>query len=147
MARIRIIVGTVYGTAQFVAEELRDALDGHHVQIVEQARGETLVSDIDILIVCTATTGTGDLPDTMQALYQDLQSTPRALTELEFAVVALGDSSYLDSYCGAGETMQACLMDLGAKPLAPEPLRIDAALTMTPEEEAVPWVTQLVQGK
>ena len=150
MAKIGILIGTVYGTAQFVADEIVAQINGseHQVYILEHATGDALGNGtdqdtMDILLVCTATTGAGDLPDDILPFYNDLKATPRALGHLHFAVIALGDSSYIDTFCGAGKTMHETLLDLGALPLA-DPLEIDAAITMTPEEDALPWLQNLL---
>ncbi|MBX2824629.1 MAG: flavodoxin domain-containing protein [Gammaproteobacteria bacterium] len=147
MAAISIIVGSVYGGAKLVAEELQSALQDlqHTVVLLEQPRGSDLQSDdIDMLLVCTSTTGAGDLPDDLAPLYADLTDAPPNIVGLKYAVIALGDSSYGDTFCGGGLSLDHALKDIGATPVA-EPLKLDAMETVTPEDEAVPWGVDLVQ--
>ena len=64
MTKIAIAVGTVYGGAKLVAEEVQNALEnhGHEVELLEEAQAADLENDdIDILLVCTSTTGAGGL--------------------------------------------------------------------------------------
>ena len=62
------------------------------------------------------------------------------LTGKQFAVIALGDSSY-DTFCGAGEQLHALLLEIQGTELAPM-LRIDAGETLEPETIALPWLQQ-----
>ncbi len=144
MSEIAIVAGTVYGTAQFVAEELAQSLvdAGHAATFFENAELDTVTDSCDTLIVCSSTTGSGDIPDNLAGFHNALKDGA-SLSNLRFAVVALGDSSYLDSYCGAGHTLHAALEDCGAEPLA-APLEIDANEVDTPEDVALLWVEELL---
>jgi len=147
VANICIVVGTVYGGAKLVAEEVQSALENldHSVTLLEEARGADLQNDdIDMLLVCTSTTGAGDLPDELVPLYAELTDAPPNIVGLKYAVIALGDSSYDDTYCGGGLSLDRALADIGATQLI-EPLQLDAMETVTPEDDAVPWVVELVQ--
>lgn len=147
MANISIVVGTVYGGAGLVAEEIQSALENleHEVTLLEEARGTDLEGDdIDILLICTSTTGSGELPEDIQPLHTDLVDAPPRIAGLKFAVIALGDSSYGDTYCGGGLSMDRALSEAGAEQMA-EPLQLDALETVTPEDDAVPWAIELVQ--
>lgn len=147
MAKISIAVGTVYGGAKLVAEEIQSALENleHEVTLLEDARGGDLESDdIDLLLICTSTTGAGELPEEIQGLLNDLVDAPPRIVGLKFAVIALGDSSYGDTYCGGGLSLDNALTEAGAEQIA-EPLQLDALETVTPEDDAVPWAVDLVQ--
>ncbi len=144
MANISIVMGSVYGSAQFVAEEIELELNnaGHQAKLLTPPSLEEADS-ADVLIVVTSTTGSGDIPENLMPFYNQLKKEPKSLAELQFAVVSLGDSSYLDSYCGAGKKIQEALVDLGARALS-APLELDAMETTTPEEEAMPWILKLL---
>jgi len=72
-----------------------------------------------LLYVVISTHGDGDPPDEARAIYEYL-GTKRApqLPELQYAVLALGDTSY-PKFCEAGRVVDERLAKLGAKRLLP----------------------------
>jgi MioC protein len=143
MAKIAVMVGSVYGAAQYVAEEALPLLagQGHEVKLYEEAKlDDVLAFNADIWLVITSTTGQGDIPDNLLPFYLDVQNRFPLLTGKRFAVIALGDSSY-DTFCGAGEQLRALLLEIQGAELAPM-LRIDAGETLEPETLALPWLEQ-----
>lgn len=145
MSQIAIVAGTVYGSAQFVAEELAQSLvdAGFDATFFETPELDHITEEHETLVVCSSTTGSGDIPDNLMPFYNELKNGAE-LSDMRFAVVALGDSSYLDSYCGAGHSLHRALEDCGARALA-EPLEIDACEVDTPEDVALPWVEALLK--
>lgn len=143
MAKIALIVGSVYGAAQYVAEEAQPLLTGlgHEVALYEEAKlDEVLSFNADIWLLISSTTGQGDIPDNLLPFFLDVQSRFPLLTGKQFAVIALGDSSY-ETFCGAGEQLRALLLEIQGTELAPM-LRIDAGETLEPETIALPWLKQ-----
>ncbi len=148
MANVAILVGSVYGGATLVAEEVQSALEnhGHKAELIDEPEASALArEDIDIWLVCTSTTGAGDLPEDLVDLHAELVNAPPRIQSLRYAVIALGDSSYGDTFCGGGKQMDAVLSDIGGEQLS-EPLILDAIETVTPEEDAVPWAVELVEA-
>ncbi|GGY38400.1 flavodoxin [Bacterioplanes sanyensis] len=143
MKQIYLAVGSVTGTATAVAErvalELKDL--GHEVQLDSQASVAALTQqDFDAILVVTATTGQGDIPDNLLPFYAELGDTMPLQTGKPFGVIALGDSSYMN-FCGAGEKMEERLYELQA--VAPVPkVTIDATETVTPDDDAVFWLKE-----
>ncbi|WP_286237352.1 flavodoxin [Neptuniibacter halophilus] len=141
MAHIKILLGTVYGNAQEVAESAQTLLQalGHQVQVLRQpAYAEVVTEDADVLLVCTSTTGQGELPDSLLPLYVELRDRFPLLPDVRFGLIGLGDSSY-DEFAGGGRLMLELLQELQLKQVG-EPLWIDACETMNPWEEAEPWL-------
>jgi len=94
----------------------------------------------------TSTTGMGELPDNLQPLYSMLRDQlPVSLRGLPGAVIALGDASYGDTFCGGGEQMRELFAELGVNEVQ-EMLRIDASESVTPETDAEPWLAQLIEA-
>lgn len=148
MAKIAIMVGTVYGGAQYVAEQAIELLEqiGHQVQLFHPAR----LSDVqqfaaDHWLVITSTTGQGDIPDDLVPFYVEVQDRFPLLTGKSWAIIALGDSSYGETYCGSGEKFHELLGQLQGTELAPM-LRVDAGETLQPEDAALPWITSQYQS-
>jgi MioC protein len=92
----------------------------------------------------TSTTGLGELPDNLQPLYSQIRDIlPAAWRGLPGGVIALGDASYGDTFCGGGEQMRELFMELGIREVL-EMLRLDASETVTPESDAEPWLAEFV---
>ena len=87
-----------------------------------------------LLYIVISTHGDGDPPDEARGLYEFL-GTKRApqLPELQYSVLALGDSSY-PKFCEAGRVVDERLAKLGAKRLLP---RVDCDVDF--EKLATTW--------
>lgn len=140
-----IISGSVFGTANLVADEAQTLLGNAGVNV---SRLQPLSLDAllalapDALLVCTSTTGMGELPDPLVPLYHEMRDRFPLLTGKPFGVIALGDSAYGDTFCQAGEQFCELLMELQAREALPM-LRLDASETVTPETDAEPWLQEL----
>jgi len=143
MAKIILMTGSVFGAATLTSDEIETALqDASHEVIRPDPPSIDALTDesVDILIVCTSTTGSGDVPDDLLPVYTGLRTEYPRITHLKYLVVALGDSSY-DNFCGGGVTMDESLADLGAQQIK-EPLKLDALEVTEPEDIAPPWVLE-----
>ena len=140
MAHISIFVGSVYGGAERLSEQISDTIEqaGHQVSIFAAPSLEDLKNASHILIV-TSTTGQGDIPANLAELYNQLNSTFPMLTNKPFGIVAMGDRSYGDTFCGAGRSFDELLRDLQAKPVGNR-LEIDACEDFEPWPVTEPWL-------
>jgi MioC protein len=141
---ITLLVGTVHGNAHRVAQALQLSAGDLQVHIdILPMDGQDMgvLSRPGAFLICTSTTGSGDVPDNAQALYQALDAQARYLGHVRYGVIALGDSSYGESFCGGGKRFDARLQDLGAQRVG-EMLCIDACETTEPEQQALDWLTQ-----
>ena len=141
LKKVNIVFGTVYGSAQFVAESLSEKLidKGYEAKLWQTEELHDYVPDAhDTLILVSSTTGQGDLPDGLVSWFEMVRSAGLYLPELQYSVVGLGDSSY-ETYCGAGEQLDTLFKEIGAQPVL-ELFRIDACETMEPELEALNWL-------
>ncbi|MFT4928805.1 MAG: flavodoxin [Phenylobacterium sp.] len=144
MANILIIAGSVYGGATYVAEQVQEMLEskGHQVSTTESPTvADVTDASNDTILVITSTTGQGDLPDNLVSFHSQLNSQFPLIPNKRYGVVALGDSSYNDTFCGGGKQMDALLGELTAVKVG-ERLEIDACEVLQPEDEAVPWAEQ-----
>ncbi|MDV9032995.1 flavodoxin [Pseudomonas sp. RAC1] len=144
--KVAIISGSVYGTAEEVARHAESLLKAAGLEAWHAAR--VSLDDLrgfapEALLAVTSTTGMGELPDNLMPLYATLRDVlPGEWRGLPGAVIALGDSSYGDTYCGGGEQMRELFAELGVHEVQPM-LRLDASETVTPEADAEPWLAQL----
>lgn len=142
MTKIAIMVGTVYGGAQYVAEQAVALFEqrGHQAQLFHPARlSDVLKAEADHWLVITSTTGQGDIPDDLVPFYVEVQDRFPLLTGKSWAIITLGDSSYGDTYCGSGEKFRELFNQLQGSELAAM-LRIDAGETLQPEHVALSWI-------
>ena len=139
---ITILVGTMTGTAQLVAQELELRIDDGETRA--QAR---LMDNLDaavfecggLFLICTSTYGQGDVPDNAKQLYESLQTTRPDLAHIRYGVIALGDRTYAETFCNGGRRFDRILAELGAKRIG-EVLLHDASAGTMPEEVAAEWI-------
>lgn len=147
MAAIRVLVGSVYGGALLTARKIREELetDGHQVVVLENPQLDDITNNDDALLVCTSTTGQGEIPANLLPFYLALREQLPQQPGRPFGVIVLGDSSYGDTFCGAGDLIEEAFYETGARKVG-DSLRVDALETMEPESEAVPWAKNWVNG-
>lgn len=77
MAAIRILTGSVYGGALQTAKTIKETLEpeGHQVFVLESPSLDDITTNNDALLVCTSTTGQGELPPNLLPFYVDLKSS------------------------------------------------------------------------
>jgi len=141
--RITIFVGTMTGLAEVCADEVHAALraDGLEAQIaLMDGLGVEAFDACDVAVIVSSTYGHGEIPDNGQAFFKAVEAHDR-LCGKTFAVFGLGDRSYSDTFCHAGEKWDALLAEKGASRLTPL-LRHDASSGTLAEDEAGAWAAQ-----
>ncbi|MDC0662243.1 flavodoxin [Marinobacter sp. SS21] len=146
MASIQIIVGSVYGGALMTARAIKQALEaeGHQITVLDNPTLPDLIANNHPVLICTSTTGQGEIPPNLLPFYLALKDQLPQQPGRKFGVVVLGDSSYGETFCGAGELMEEAFYETAAQKVG-ETLRIDALETTEPEAEALPWVRDWLQ--
>jgi len=146
--KLTILVGTMTGTAQLVADEVADALgkDGVAAEVaVMDGLDAGVFAEGCAFLISTSTYGQGDVPDNAQKLFADLEQRKPDLARIAYGVIALGDRTYAQTFCFGGKRFDALLQSLGARRIG-EVMIHDASAGTIPEEEAVawigPWLTQ-----
>jgi MioC protein len=91
-----------------------------------------------LLVVC-ATHGTGDIPTNILPLAEALERGRPDLSGHRYGVIALGDMTYQDTFCGGGKQLDRVLAQCGARKLG-ERLEVDASSQPLPDEEALGWI-------
>ncbi|MFC0268459.1 flavodoxin domain-containing protein [Kushneria aurantia] len=144
MPRVGIYVATVYGGALDVAEQVAPLFEsaGYSVEIYEEPHLAHLTDPMpELVLFCISTTGRGDIPGNFSALSDALEAQRPDLQPLRYGLIAMGDSNYEESFCGAGRKLDALLETLGAQRLG-ERLEVDADETPMADDAALPWVEQ-----
>ena len=138
--RLTIVYGSQTGNARRAAEQLAGDAEaaGLAVRLLRADAYPTReLAGERLLYIVISTQGEGDPPDDAIGLVEFIagRRAPK-LPGLRYAVLGLGDSSYVD-FCGIGRRLDARLAELGAQrlqPLGEADLDIDSV--------AVPWRTR-----
>lgn len=143
---ITILVGTMTGTSEMVAQEVQTGLEavGHSATIRMMDDLDASVFQGGKFLICTATYGQGDVPDNAQEFYASLESGRPDLSGVIYGVIALGDLTYKDTFCAGGTRFDALLTELGARRVG-EILKHDASSGTLPEEVAAQWIVPWVE--
>jgi len=151
LMQLTLLVGSVHGNARQIAQTLALAAPdyGASAQVLDmQALSITVFDTPGLFVLCCSTTGVGDVPGNAQDLYQSLDAQARYLGHVRFGLVALGDSSYGDTFYGGAKAFQNRLQDLGAQ-LVGEVCVLDALAADDPDTLALTWFAtwaQLARG-
>ncbi len=145
--KVAILSGSVYGTAEEVArhaeKRLKEAgFDAWHK--AQMTLDELQAFAPQAFLSVTATTGMGELPDNLQPLYYAIRDHLPNWSGLPGAVLALGDSSYGDTFCAGGEMVRELYQELAIREVLPM-LRLDASESVNPEADAELWLAELVK--
>jgi MioC protein len=139
--KLTLLVGTMTGTAQLVAQELELAWDDGEMQV------ETLLMDnLDstvferdgVFLLVTSTYGQGDVPDNAKRFYEDLKTRRPDLSRVRYGVFGLGDRTYAETFNFGGKRFDELLGELGAQRIG-ERVQHDASSGVLPEEMAEEW--------
>jgi len=139
--KITILVGTMTGTAQLVAQELELAWGDDDTQVetllMENADPSVFQRD-GVTLICTSTYGQGDVPDNAKALYEELRTERPDLSQVRYGVFGLGDRTYAETFNFGGKRFDELLAGLGARRIG-ERVQHDASSGVLAEETAEEW--------
>lgn len=137
---ITVLYGGKSGNAEFVASEAARHLGKQKLNVrlkdMSSYKAETLLAESRVLFV-VSTHGEGDPPPAAFRFFRQLSKLSVELTELKFAVCALGDSEY-EHFCQAGKDLEKHLLRLGAQAVLPR-VDCDAAF----EKSAAGWISSV----
>ena len=139
--KIKILIGTMTGNAQLVAQELELRFDGEGIN-VETVDMDGLTPEVFetgyVYLICTSTYGQGDVPDNARSFVEALDELKPDLQDLRYGIIALGDRTYAETYCFGGKRFDELLNSCGGIRIG-DILMHDASSGTMPEEEAADW--------
>ena len=139
--KLKILVGTMTSTAEYVAQSIdmdcADLVDEIEVKVMDGLFIDAFDENA-LYLICTSTYGSGDVPDNARALYESMASEPKFLGHVRYGVIALGDRTYLQTYCFGGKKFDERLQGLGAQRIG-EVWCHDASAGTLAENEGTAW--------
>jgi len=118
---ISVLYGTETGNAKKVSSKLAAALKSKQHKVNVAALDQYNISNLkkeNLVFIIMSTHGDGEPPLAAKKFYDHLHAKQHDLTNLKYAVLALGDSSY-PLFCKAGEDVDIRLHALGARQVLP----------------------------
>lgn len=140
MSSFQIIVGSMLGGTEYVAEACEETLLAlnHEATLHLQPKFEQINHKDQIWLICTSTHGAGDFPDNIQKFVEDLKNSTIDLSPLKFMIIGIGDSSY-DTYCKAAKDIEKTLLSRSCHRLI-ELKTFDMSEEIDPEDLAQQWL-------
>jgi len=123
-ATIQVVFASQTGFAEQLARQTAQQLQRSGVATRLQALGKLRLADLRAarrVLFVVSTTGEGDAPDDALPFFREYMAQAyavpeHALPDLEYGILALGDSDY-DDFCGFGRKLERWLQGAGARPL------------------------------
>ena len=142
MSSFQIIVGSMLGGSEYVAEACEETLTalGHDVELHFQPDFAQINSENQTWLICTSTHGAGDYPDNIQAFVTDLEKSDQDLSSVKFLTIGVGDSSY-DTFCFAAKNLNKLLISKGCIESLPL-TTLDMSEDIDPEERSQNWLNE-----
>jgi len=151
MSSFQIIVGSMLGATEYVAEACEEQLQtlNHQVNLHLKPHFTSILNDTladktnkdHTWLICTSTHGAGDYPDNIQGFVTDLKNCEQDLSSINFMIIAIGDSNY-DTFCQAGHKLNTLLKTSGCTELVDMKM-LDMSEDIDPEELAQQWLKQI----
>jgi sulfite reductase (NADPH) flavoprotein alpha-component len=141
---LSIVYGSQTGNSRHLAEQLKREAEASGLGVRLLRAGEYPLRELKserLLYLIISTQGDGDPPDDARGLVEYLLSKRAPeLKQLNFAVLALGDSSY-PKFCESGRLLDERLAALGATRTLP---RVDCDLDF--ERDGKPWLIRALNS-
>jgi MioC protein len=150
--RVGIFVATMTGLADMCGEEIEAALGAAGLEcerLLMDGLDTSAFVPFSLIVIVSSTYGHGEIPDNGQALFTSLEAGAD-LAGKEYSIFALGDRTYADTFCAAGDSWDQVLNRNGAR-RAIDLERHDASSGTLAEdvagEWASGWASQIVTGE
>jgi len=140
MSSFQIIVGSMLGGTEYVAEACQETLESlnHQTKLHLLPDFSQIPSKDQTWLICTSTHGAGDYPDNILSFVDNLTNTENDLSSVKFLVIGVGDISY-DTFCYAAKNLTKLLITKGCKEIVVIKT-LDMQQDIDPELESQAWL-------
>jgi len=140
MSSFQIIVGSMLGGTEYVAEACQETLESlnHQTKLHLLPDFSQIPSKDQTWLICTSTHGAGDYPDNILSFVDNLTNTENDLSSVKFLVIGVGDTSY-DTFCYAAKNLTNLLITKGCKEIVVIKT-LDMQQDIDPELESQAWL-------
>ncbi|REL28741.1 FMN-binding protein MioC [Thalassotalea euphylliae] len=140
MSSFQIIIGSMLGGTEYVAEACQETLEalGHQVTLHYTPEFSAIAQKDQTWLICTSTHGAGDYPDNIQAFVNDLAQCEQDLIHTKYAVIGIGDTNY-DTFCFAAKNIDKLLNSISCNKVL-DVKTIDITAVDDPELAAQEWL-------
>lgn len=141
--KLTIVYGTETGNSKKIATEFASKAKKQQIHTKLVSLDQYRLTDLskeELFVTVISTQGEGEPPSAALKFYDHIHNNGFQLPNIQYAVLALGDTSY-PLFCKAGEDVDQQLAKLGGKRILPiQKCDVDF------EEEAVAWFDKLLKG-
>ena len=143
MASFQIIIGSMLGASEYVAEACQETLESlnHEVTLHFTPNLDEIPTQDQVWLICTSTHGAGDYPDNIQPFVDQVKDREIDLSTTHLLTIGLGDTNY-DTFCHAAKNLNKLLISKGCKEIT-APLLHDVQEDIDPEERSAQWISDL----
>jgi MioC protein len=138
--RAGIFVATMTGLADLCGEEIESALSAAGIEcerLLMDGLDASALAPFNPIIIVSSTYGHGEIPDNGLALFETVEQGVD-LSGKDYVVFALGDRTYSDTFCAAGDSWDKALSECGARRII-DLERHDASSGTLAEDVAGEW--------
>jgi MioC protein len=138
--RVGIFVATMTGLADMCGEEIETALGAAGLdceRLLMDRLEPSAFMPFGLIVIVSSTYGHGEIPDNGQALFAAVEAGVD-MSDKQYTVFALGDRTYADTFCAAGDSWDRLLSSSGARRVI-DLERHDASSGTLAEDVAGAW--------
>jgi MioC protein len=143
---VGIFIATMTGLADICGEEIETALKANGLEcerLLMDGLDVSAFNPFGLIVIVSSTYGHGEIPDNGQELFAAVEAGAD-LSGKDYVVFSLGDRTYVDTFCAAGDRWDQAMSKCGACRIT-EIERHDASSGTLAEDVAGQWAADWIR--